>query len=274
MDARHPVRREWQALYGIGLVLAAFAAGEYLGEDGFLAAFAAGAAVSLSSKTLCDCFLEFGEVLAELLMLLSFVLFGAVLSTMLDDVAMGEALAARRRSRSCSSARSRSVACCRCATRTSAPQGARVHRLVRAARAELAAARAARRRARRRRGRGGLRDRGRRRARLGRRARRHRDPALRTGTRAASRPRRCPRSARARSSAAFGGRFGTGARRGAADHRRASSPTCSTGPTRRSCWTSARARATRATRSAFPGSVSVRPDEVAALGAGATRPSA
>ncbi|MGH2838920.1 MAG: cation:proton antiporter [Thermoleophilaceae bacterium] len=92
MDARHPVQREWQSLYGIGLVFAAFAAGEYLGEDGFLAAFAAGVAVSLSSKTLCDCFLDFGEVLAELLMLLSFVLFGAVLSGILGDVEMGEAL--------------------------------------------------------------------------------------------------------------------------------------------------------------------------------------
>ena len=92
VDERYPVRREWQALYGIGLVLAAFAAGEAAGEDGFLAAFVAGAAVSLSSRTLCDCFLEFGEVLAELLMLLSFVLFGAVLSSMLGDVALGEAL--------------------------------------------------------------------------------------------------------------------------------------------------------------------------------------
>jgi NhaP-type Na+/H+ or K+/H+ antiporter len=92
MNARHPVQREWQALYGIGLVFAAFAAGEYLGQDGFLAAFAAGAAVSLSSRTLCDCFLDFGEVLAELLMLLSFVLFGAVLSSVLGDVVLGEAL--------------------------------------------------------------------------------------------------------------------------------------------------------------------------------------
>jgi NhaP-type Na+/H+ or K+/H+ antiporter len=92
VDERRPVRREWQALYGIGLVLAAFAAGELAGADGFLAAFAAGAAVSLSSRTLCDCFLEFGEVLAELLMLLSFVLFGAVLSTELADVELGEAL--------------------------------------------------------------------------------------------------------------------------------------------------------------------------------------
>ena len=92
VDERYPVRREWQALYGIGLVLAAFAAGEKLGEDGFLAAFAAGAAVGLSSRTLCDCFLEFGEVLAELLMLLSFVLFGAVLSSELGHVDLEDAL--------------------------------------------------------------------------------------------------------------------------------------------------------------------------------------
>ena len=92
VDARYPVRREWQALYGIGLVLAAFAAGETLGEDGFLAAFAAGAAVGLSSRTLCDCFLEFGEVLAELLMLMSFVLFGAVLSSELGAVELADAL--------------------------------------------------------------------------------------------------------------------------------------------------------------------------------------
>jgi NhaP-type Na+/H+ or K+/H+ antiporter len=93
VDGRVSVQREWQALYGIGLVLAAYAAGEGIGEDGFLAAFAAGLAVSLSSRTLCDCFLEFGEVLAELLMLLSFVLFGAILSSELAHVDLGPALA-------------------------------------------------------------------------------------------------------------------------------------------------------------------------------------
>jgi NhaP-type Na+/H+ or K+/H+ antiporter len=93
VDRRRPVRSEWQALYGIGLVLCAFAAGETFGEDGFLAAFAAGAAVALSSRTLCDCFLDFGEVIAELLMLVSFVLFGIVLSTELDAVPLWEGLA-------------------------------------------------------------------------------------------------------------------------------------------------------------------------------------
>ena len=84
VDKRRPVRTEWQALYGVGLVFAAFAVGETAGEDGFLASFAAGAAVSLSNRRMCDCFLDFGEVIAELLMLISFVLFGAVLSTELS----------------------------------------------------------------------------------------------------------------------------------------------------------------------------------------------
>lgn len=92
VDARRPVRREWQALYGIALVLGAFAAGETLGADGFLASFAAGAAVSLSNRTLCDCFLDFGEVIAELLMLVSFVLFGVVLSSELGGVSAGEGI--------------------------------------------------------------------------------------------------------------------------------------------------------------------------------------
>jgi NhaP-type Na+/H+ or K+/H+ antiporter len=92
VDQRRPVRSEWQALYGVGLVLCAFAVGETGGEDGFLAAFAAGAAVSVSNRRMCDCFLDFGEVIAELLMLLSFVLFGAVLSTEIGNVPLTHGL--------------------------------------------------------------------------------------------------------------------------------------------------------------------------------------
>ena len=90
VDRRRPVRTEWQALYGIGLVFCAFAVGETAGEDGFLASFAAGAAVSLSNRRMCDCFLDFGEVIAELLMLISFVLFGAALSSELSDAPVAQ----------------------------------------------------------------------------------------------------------------------------------------------------------------------------------------
>ncbi|UCH86180.1 MAG: cation:proton antiporter [Dehalococcoidia bacterium] len=93
LDARVGIRREYQALYGVGLVLAAFVSGESVGGDGFLAAFAAGLAVVLFNRQLCDCFLEYGDVTAEMAMLLAFVLFGAALSTLVDDVEVIPALA-------------------------------------------------------------------------------------------------------------------------------------------------------------------------------------
>ena len=92
VDARLPISREYQALYGIGLVLAAYAAGTAVGGDGFLTAFAAGLAVVVLNQELCDCFLDFGEVTAEMAMLLAFVLFGAVLSGLLPTVPPGPAL--------------------------------------------------------------------------------------------------------------------------------------------------------------------------------------
>jgi len=91
-DERYGIRREYQALYGVGLVLVAFAAGHGAGGDGFLAAFAAGAAVTLLNFRLCDCFLEFGQVIAEMAMLAAFVLFGATLAGLLPDVRIGAAL--------------------------------------------------------------------------------------------------------------------------------------------------------------------------------------
>jgi sodium/hydrogen antiporter len=92
VDARLGIRREYQALYGIGLVLAAYAAGQASGGDGFLAAFFAGLSVTIFNVSLCDCFLEYGEVTAEMAMLLAFVLFGAVLSVQIGSVAIGPAL--------------------------------------------------------------------------------------------------------------------------------------------------------------------------------------
>ena len=68
-------------------------AGEAVGGDGFLAAFAAGMAVTVFNQTLCDCFLEFGQVIAEMTMLLAFVLFGALLSTLVGQVPLLATLA-------------------------------------------------------------------------------------------------------------------------------------------------------------------------------------
>jgi len=79
-DARFGIRREFQSLYGIGIVMAAYATGATVGVDGFLPAFAAGVSVTVLNQALCDCFLEYGEATSLMTMLLSFVLFGALLS--------------------------------------------------------------------------------------------------------------------------------------------------------------------------------------------------
>lgn len=86
MDAAMGIRREYQALYGLGLVLAAYFGGTAVGGDGFLASFAAGIAVVVLNNTLCDCFLEYGETTAEMAMLLSFILFGALVSTLFGTI--------------------------------------------------------------------------------------------------------------------------------------------------------------------------------------------
>lgn len=92
VDARMDISRVYQALFGVGLVLVAYVAGVAVHGDGFLSAFAAGAAVVLLDYELCDCFLEYGETTAEMAMLLAFVLFGAVLSTSLETIPLGPSL--------------------------------------------------------------------------------------------------------------------------------------------------------------------------------------
>ena len=91
-DGRLGIQREFQALFGMGLVLAAFAAATAAGGDGFLAAFAAGLAVPVLNHQLCDCFLDYGDTTSEIAMLVAFVMFEAVLSTALGDVPIGPAV--------------------------------------------------------------------------------------------------------------------------------------------------------------------------------------
>ncbi len=93
IDAKMGIRREHQALFGVGLVLLAYAAAVAVHGDGFLAAFAAGIAVVVLDLGLCDCFLEYGETTVEMAMLVAFVLFGALLSTTLETVPLLPTLA-------------------------------------------------------------------------------------------------------------------------------------------------------------------------------------
>ncbi len=91
-DRHNPVPTEYQALFGIGLVFAAFVAGEAAGGSGFLAAFVAGFAVVLFNNELCECFIDYGEITAEMAMLLAFILLGAALSTVVGAIPLGAAI--------------------------------------------------------------------------------------------------------------------------------------------------------------------------------------
>ena len=82
------IRREYRSVYGVGILVAAYFAGEMVGGSGFLAVFASGLAMVSIDYDLCDCFLEFGEVISEMTMLLAFLLFGAMLSTIIGTVAL------------------------------------------------------------------------------------------------------------------------------------------------------------------------------------------
>lgn len=70
------VRRDYESLYALGLALSGYAAAEAVGGSGFLAAFAAGFVVAAQDVELCDCFLEYGEATAEMLLLFTFVALG------------------------------------------------------------------------------------------------------------------------------------------------------------------------------------------------------
>jgi NhaP-type Na+/H+ or K+/H+ antiporter len=74
--ARTGVRRDYESLYALGLAFTSFAVAEAVGGSGFVAAFVAGLVVAAKDIELCDCFLEYGEATAEMLLLLTFVALG------------------------------------------------------------------------------------------------------------------------------------------------------------------------------------------------------
>lgn len=73
------VRRDYESLYSLGVAFTAFAAAEMVHGSGFLAAFAAGITIAALDVELCDCFVEYGAVTAEMFLLFTFVLLGGSL---------------------------------------------------------------------------------------------------------------------------------------------------------------------------------------------------
>jgi NhaP-type Na+/H+ or K+/H+ antiporter len=73
------IRRDYESIYSLGVCFASFAAAEAVHGSGFLAAFFAGAAIARLDDDLCDCFVEYGETTAEMLLMFTFVLLGGSL---------------------------------------------------------------------------------------------------------------------------------------------------------------------------------------------------
>src|SRR5258705_446647 len=76
---RTGVRRDYESLYSLGVAFSAYAAAEAVHGSGFLAAFTAGLTIAALDVELCDCFIEYGGVTAEMLLLFTFVIFGSSL---------------------------------------------------------------------------------------------------------------------------------------------------------------------------------------------------
>jgi NhaP-type Na+/H+ or K+/H+ antiporter len=69
----------FQQLAALALALIAFAGAETVHGNGFIAAFVAGLTLGNVSRAVCACLFEFGEAEGQLLALLTFLLFGAVM---------------------------------------------------------------------------------------------------------------------------------------------------------------------------------------------------
>jgi NhaP-type Na+/H+ or K+/H+ antiporter len=77
--ARGWVNDAFEELASVGLALLAFATAELVHGNGFIAAFVAGLVVGNTARGICKSINEFGEAEGQLLTLLVFLVFGAVL---------------------------------------------------------------------------------------------------------------------------------------------------------------------------------------------------
>ncbi|UOM34382.1 sodium:proton antiporter [Acuticoccus sp. I52.16.1] len=82
---RGDMNRAFVQISVLSLALLAFGTAEVIGGNGFIAAFVAGVVVGTRSRTLLDAVEDFGETEGQLLNLVVFLLFGAVLVPTLID---------------------------------------------------------------------------------------------------------------------------------------------------------------------------------------------
>lgn len=71
--------KPFQNVSALALAVLAFSAAETIGGNGFIAAFVCGLTLGNTAQGICDCLHEFGEAEGQLLTLMVFLLFGAVI---------------------------------------------------------------------------------------------------------------------------------------------------------------------------------------------------
>ena len=77
-DARSS-SRTFEHLSGVAITIGAFATAELIGGNGFIAAFTAGLVIGNTTTTVCEKLQEFAEEEGQLLTLIAFLVFGAVM---------------------------------------------------------------------------------------------------------------------------------------------------------------------------------------------------
>jgi len=73
------ITHTFQDLSVLAIALAAFALAELAGGNGFISAFCAGLTLGNSARSICACLYDFGEAEGQLLVLLTFLIFGSML---------------------------------------------------------------------------------------------------------------------------------------------------------------------------------------------------
>lgn len=73
------MNHSFQHLSSLGLAVLAFGGAEVIGGNGFIAAFVAGLTLGNVTKNMCECLYDFAEAEGQLMTLLVFLVFGAVM---------------------------------------------------------------------------------------------------------------------------------------------------------------------------------------------------
>ena len=78
-ERHHYISAAFIRLSGLGLAILAFSAAELVGGNGFIAAFCAGLTLGNTARNICSSLYEFAEAEGQLLTLLTFMFFGALM---------------------------------------------------------------------------------------------------------------------------------------------------------------------------------------------------